>query len=162
MDKNILEILEYSIILKAKSGKCYRNLKIKDLSNKKEIDHIIWENRNPNLWADFIKVDSNGKNPQLYNGRIDFFCGLDIVIFGYQTPEQAFEGQKWKLEKIQSVTWAQAKEMMKLSEGYKCDYHTEDNYTVGWLKPENKPKKIKFRYYKGREGFSWGEWIAVK
>ncbi len=51
--------------------------------------------------------------------------------------------------------------MIKKAEGYKTDLHTGDTFSPGWLTLDKKAKKIRFRFYKGREGFSWSEWYEI-
>jgi hypothetical protein len=51
--------------------------------------------------------------------------------------------------------------MIKKAEGYKTDLHTGDTFSPGWLNLDKKAKKIRFRFYKGREGFSWSEWYEI-
>ncbi len=52
--------------------------------------------------------------------------------------------------------------MIKTTEGFKTDLHKKETYSPGWLKPDKTARRIMFRYYKGREGFTWSEWYEIE
>lgn len=85
---NNLQIVDYGDILTADNGKKYRRLKVKDLTNNKIVEHIIFEKTNPSLWRDFIKYEQGGQLESLYNGKIITHEGLDVLILASQSTEQ--------------------------------------------------------------------------
>jgi len=52
--------------------------------------------------------------------------------------------------------------MSKETEGYKTDLNRKDTFCPGWLVPDKKARKIKFRFYKGVEGFTWSDWYDIE
>jgi hypothetical protein len=85
---NNLQIVGYGDILTAENGKKYRRLKVKDLTNNKIVEHVIFEKTNPSLWKDFINYEKNRQLESLYNGKIITHEGLDILILASQSTEQ--------------------------------------------------------------------------
>jgi len=85
---NNLQIIDYGDILTADNGKKYRRLKVKDLSNNKIVEHVIFEKTNPSLWRDFLKYEKNRLLESLYNGKIITHEGLDVLILASQSTEQ--------------------------------------------------------------------------
>jgi len=66
------------------------------------------------------------------------------------------------LEKAQKISFEKAVKMTKSTEGYKTDLHKNKTFSAGWIKPDKKVSRIMFRYYKGRDGFSWSEWYEIE
>jgi predicted RNA methylase len=85
---NNLQIIDYGDILTADNGKKYRRLKVKDLTNNKIVEHVIFEKTNPSLWRDFIKYEKSMQPESLYNGKIITHEGLDVLILASQSTEQ--------------------------------------------------------------------------
>ena len=52
--------------------------------------------------------------------------------------------------------------MVKESEGYKTDLNKKDTFCPGWLKLDKKASRIKFRSYKGIDGFIWSDWCEIE
>ncbi len=85
---NNLQIISYGDILTAENGKKYRRLKVKDLTNNKIVEHIIFEKTNPSLWRDFINYEKSRQLESLYNGKIITHEGLDILILASQSTRE--------------------------------------------------------------------------
>ncbi|UCH13495.1 MAG: hypothetical protein JSV22_10320 [Bacteroidales bacterium] len=85
---NNLKIVDYGAVHTADNGKKYRRLKVKDLTNNKIVEHVIFEKTNPSLWNDFIKYEKNRQLDSLYNGKIITHEGLDVLILASQSTEQ--------------------------------------------------------------------------
>lgn len=85
---NNLQVIDYGDILIADNGKKYRRLKVKDLTNNKIVEHVIFEKTNPSLWRDFIKYEQGRELESLYNGKIITHEGLDVLILASQSTEQ--------------------------------------------------------------------------
>jgi hypothetical protein len=85
---NNLQIIDYGDILTADNGKKYRRLKVKDLTNNKIVEHVIFEKTNPSLWRDFIRYKRSRQLESLYNGKIITHEGLDVLILASQSTEQ--------------------------------------------------------------------------
>ena len=85
---NNLQIIDYGDILTADNGKKYRRLKVKDLTNNKIVEHVIFEKTNPSLWSDFLKYEKSRQLESLYNGKIITHEGLDVLILASQSTEQ--------------------------------------------------------------------------
>lgn len=85
---NNLQIVDYGAVHTADNGKKYRRLKVKDLTNNKIVEHVIFEKTNPSLWSDFIKYEKNSQLDSLYNGKIITHEGLDVLILASQSTEQ--------------------------------------------------------------------------
>lgn len=83
-----LQIVDYGAVHTADNGKKFRRLKVKDLSNNKIVEHVIFEKTNPSLWSDFIKYEKNRQLDSLYNGKIITHEGLDVLILASQSTEQ--------------------------------------------------------------------------
>jgi predicted RNA methylase len=71
----------------AENGKKYRRLKVRDLTNNKVVDHVIFEKTNPSLWRDFLKYEKTGKLESVYNGKIVTHEGLDVLILASESAE---------------------------------------------------------------------------
>lgn len=84
---NNLQIIDYGDILTADNGKRYRRLKVKDLTNSKIVEHVIFEKTNPSLWRDFLKYEKSRQLESLYNGKIITHEGLDVLILASQSTE---------------------------------------------------------------------------
>ena len=46
-------------------------------------------------------------------------------------------------------------------EGYKTDLNLNDSFSPGWTSVNIHASKIKFRYYKGKDGFEWSDWFLI-
>jgi hypothetical protein len=84
---NNLQIVNFGCILVADNGKKYRWLKIKDLTNNKVVDHVIFEKTNPALWRDFLKYERTSCQQSVYNGKIVTHEGLDVLILASESAE---------------------------------------------------------------------------
>jgi len=65
------------------------------------------------------------------------------------------------LDNIRKISFNKAVEMVKESEGYKTDLNRKDTFCPGWLKLDKKACRIKFRSYKGINGFIWSDWYEI-
>jgi predicted RNA methylase len=84
---NNLQIVDFGCILIAENGKKYRRLKVRDLTNNKIVDHVIFEKTNPSLWRDFLKYERTSRQNSLYNGKIVTHEGLDVLILASESAE---------------------------------------------------------------------------
>ena len=141
--------------------KQFRKLLILDLSNKKTDEIEIYKDKYPVMWANIEKYEVKGITPPLYNGEIIEYNGIDIVVFGFQTIEQAYEQQKQKAKERKVISKEEALKKIKKCEGYQTDLNTDDGYSYQWLETPADFKKIRFRYYHGRKGFEWSDWYTV-
>jgi predicted RNA methylase len=82
-----LQIVSFGRVLIAENGKKYRRLKVRDLTNNKVVDHVIFEKTNPSLWRDFLKYEKTGKLESVYNGKIVTHEGLDVLILASESAE---------------------------------------------------------------------------
>ena len=88
---NNLQIVGFGNILVADNGKKYRLLKIRDLTNNKVVDHVIFEKTNPSLWRDFLKYEKTRQPESFYNGKIITHEGLDVLILASESSEYTDE-----------------------------------------------------------------------
>jgi len=82
-----LQIVSFGRVLIAENGKKYRRLKVRDLTNNKVVDHVIFEKTNPSLWRDFLKYEKTSKLESVYNGKIVTHEGLDVLILASESAE---------------------------------------------------------------------------
>jgi hypothetical protein len=66
------------------------------------------------------------------------------------------------LEKGNKISYGKAVAMTKETEGFKTDLHQKNTFSAGWLGLNKKALKIKFRHYRGREGFTWSDWYYIQ
>jgi hypothetical protein len=66
------------------------------------------------------------------------------------------------LDNSLKISFRKALEMVKKTEGYKTDLNSKNTFCPGWIEPDKKAKRIKFRFYKGVNGFSWSEWYDIE
>ncbi len=52
--------------------------------------------------------------------------------------------------------------MIKKSEGFKTDLHKKNTFSPGWIGLDKKAVNIRFRHYRGRDGFTWSEWYYIQ
>jgi hypothetical protein len=66
------------------------------------------------------------------------------------------------LEKGNKISFNKAVAMIKKSEGFKTDLDKKNTFSPGWLDLDKKAVKIRFRHYRGRDGFTWSGWYYIK
>lgn len=65
------------------------------------------------------------------------------------------------MAKNQKITFNKAVKMIKTTEGFKTNLHKNKTFSPGWLKLDKEASRIMFRYYKGRDGFTWSDWYEI-
>ena len=158
--KQSLHIIHFGLIGHDKKGDKYRHIIFRDDTNEKEIDFMVYEKKRPSLWEDILKLEKGKKIPP-YPGYIARFNGIDLVVLGDETLEDAFRQQKWKLDIQKSISYKEAEKMRKESRGY-CTNDTQPGAVeISWREINKDTRMIKFRYYAGEGTFSWSKWFEI-
>jgi hypothetical protein len=157
---HFVQIIRFSLIGEASDGDSYRHVVFKDMANDREADYIIFKKKKPALWTDIEEL-VKGKTVPPYKGYISRFNGVEIVVLGDESLEEAFAKQKWKLDIQKQISWFEADRMRLESKGYCTNLTHLGAMEVAWRAVERDSKMIKFRYYEGNGVFSWSKWFEI-
>lgn len=160
MPENFLKIVSFGLIGESKDGDIYRHVGFEEVSSGKKADYLVRKKKRPVLWADIEDMEKGRQLPPR-KGYIIMHKGIDVVVLGDESVEDAFESQKWKLETRKRISFFEAEKMRKDSKGYCTNLTYEGAMEVGWRPIDNKAAKVKFRYYSGMGKFSWSGWFEI-
>lgn len=160
MEKNSLKIVGFGLIGEDKKG-LYRQIIFEDMDKQVTTEFLLYKTERPGLWRDVENMEDE-KTSFEYNGKIVKHKGVDIVLLGDESPEDAFEQQKWKQNPKKKLSQNDLLKKIDESCGFITDKTRDGTMEMAWSKLEEDILKIKFRYYEGEGNFIWSEWYEVK
>jgi hypothetical protein len=161
MPKNFVKIVSFGLIGELEDGSNYRHVIVEDLSNGRKTDYIVNQKQRPILWKDIVQLEK-GKILPPYKGYITHINGLDIVVLGDESVEDAFAKQKLKLEMHKKISRVEVDRIRKETRGFCTDITHKGAMGYAWCKVEPQAKMIKFRYYAGKGSFTWSPWYEIE
>jgi len=148
------------LIGEASDGDTYRHVVFKDLVNGREADSIVFKRKRPAIWADIEELEK-GKSLPPYKGYIAPFKGIDLVVLGDESLEEAFIKQRWKFDIHKRISLSEAERMRLESKGYATNLTAKGAMEIAWRRIDPDSKTIKFRYYQGNGNFTWSKWFEI-
>jgi hypothetical protein len=161
MMTRFVKIISYDLVGESEDGSLYRHVIFEDLSNNRSSDYIVNKNQRPALWTDIERIEKGKVLPPM-KGYIESLKEINIVVLGDESLQEAFEYQRWKLDKQKKLSRTEADRMRKNTKGYFTDASTKNSLEYCWNSIPAKAKKIKFRFYTGKGTFSWSNWFEIK
>lgn len=156
-----LKIVSFGLIGEGENGNRYRNIVFRDTVSGKETDFIVYKKKRPVLWSDIEEMEK-GKAMPPYRGKITRYQGIDLVIFGEDSPEEALEEQIWKLDLVKRISYTEAEKMRNESQGYSTDLTRKGCLEMAWTEINKAATRIRYRYYQGEGIFNWSIWYELK
>jgi hypothetical protein len=157
---HFVQIVSFGLIGEASDGDSYRHVTLKDLTNDREADLIVFKKKRPSIWADIEELEK-GKTVPPMKGYISQFNGVDVVVLGDESLEEAFAKQKWKVEFHKKISRFEADRLRHETKGFCTNLTHAGAMEVSWSKIHSDSKMIKFRYYEGNGTFSWSKWYEI-
>jgi hypothetical protein len=161
MTGSFVKIISYGLIGESEDGSSYRHVTFEEIGSSRKADYIVNQKQRPILWKDVEQLEK-GKTILPYNGQITNFKGLELVVLGDESLEDAFENQKWKLAKHKRINLKEADRMRMETKGYCTDQTYKNAMEYSWRTIAHNAKKIKFRNYSGQGTFSWSMWHEIE
>lgn len=162
MSKNhFVKIIRFGLIGEAQDGDNFRHIVFQDTINSKTAEVLIFKKKSPELWNDIIQLEL-GKMIPPYSGYINTFNGIDIVVMGNETIEDAFAKQRWKLDLQKKITYHEADRMRKETKGYITNLTHPGAIEISWREIDPEARLIRFRYYNGEGKFSLSKWYEIR
>jgi hypothetical protein len=160
MINKYVKIISFGLIGESEDGSNYRPVTFEDLGSGRKANYLVNQKQRPILWSD-IEILEKGKVLPPYQGYITNFMGIEIVVLGDESLEDAYENQKWKLENHKKLSLSEADSMRQLSKGYITNHTFKNAMEYSWHGFKNEINQIKFRYYSGRGNYSWSPWYEI-
>ncbi len=157
---HFVQIVSFGLIGEASDGDSYRHVTFKDLTNEREADLIVFKKKRPAIWTDIEELE-RGKTILPYKGYISQFNGVDVVVLGDESLQDAFAKQKWKLDIQKKISRFEADRLRCETKGYCTNLTNPGAMEVSWNRIHPDSKMIKFRYYEGHGIFSWSKWYEI-
>jgi hypothetical protein len=157
---HFIRIIRFGLIGEATDGDSYRHVTFKDLTNNREADYIVFKKKRPAIWKDIEEMEQ-GKMVPSYQGYVSQFNGIDVVVFGDESLEDAFAKQKWKLNIHKKISRFEADRMRHESKGYSTNLTHTGAFEISWRAIDADARMIRFRYYAGNGTFSWSKWFEI-
>jgi hypothetical protein len=157
---HLLQIVSFGLIGEATDGDSYRHVIFKDQTNNREADYIVFRKKLPAIWTDIEEMEQ-GKIVPSYQGYISQFNGVDVVVLGDESLEEAFAKQKWKLDIHKKISRFEADRMRRESKGYCTNLTLHGAIEIAWREIDADSKTVRFRYYAGNGKFSWSKWFEI-
>jgi hypothetical protein len=155
-----VKIVRFGLIGDAQDGDSYRHIIFEDLSNGKKADYIVYRKKKPLLWADIEELE-RGKQVPPRKGYVARFNGLDLVVLGDESLEEAFTAQKWKLNIHKQISYSDAEKLRQETKGYCTNETNPGAIEISWKVISPNAKMVRFRYYEGKGQFSWSKWYQI-
>jgi hypothetical protein len=160
MTKHYLRILSFGLIGEGPKGDNYRQVTFEDSVNSKTAEFRVHKKKRPALWKDIEDLEKGKKLPP-YRGYITGYQGIDVVVFGDETIEDAFAREKWKLNISKKIRYTEAENMRKQSKGYCTNETAPGAMEISWREIDKEARMVRFRYYEGKGKFSWSKWYEI-
>jgi len=161
MTNKYVKIISYGLIGESEDGINYRHVIFEDIASGHKADFLVNQKQRPVLWSDIEKLEK-GKLLPPYQGYITDYNGIELVVLGDETLEDAFEHQKWKLENHKKISLIEANRMREMSKGYCTNLTYKNAMEYSWYDLKDDIKQIRFRYYSGLGKFSWSNWYEIE
>jgi hypothetical protein len=161
MADKYIKIISYGLIGESEDGSSYRHVIFEDPGTGKRVDYLVNQKQRPVLWSDIEQLE-NGKILPSYKGTITNYKGIDIVVLGDESIEDAYAHQQWRLENHKKIGFKEADRLRLESKGY-CTNHTYKNaMEYSWHTIPHNTTTIRYRYYTGKGNFSWSIWYEIE
>ncbi len=158
---HFVQIVRFGLIGETSDGDQYRHVIFKDTMNDREADYIVSRRKRLSMWNDIEELE-RGKTIPPYKGYISRFNGIDVVVLGDESLEEAFAKQKWKLDIQKKITRFEADRLRRETKGYCTNLTHPGAMEVSWYPIHPDSKMIKFRYYEGNGIYSWSKWFEIR
>lgn len=156
----LVKIIRFGLIGEAQDGDSYRHVVFEDTINSKKAELLIFKKKTPELWHDIEQLEQ-GKNIIPYKGYVTTFNGVDIVVLGDESLEEAFAKQRWKLDLQKKITRFEADRLRKETKGYITNLTHPGALEIAWRDIDPEARLIRFRYYEGQGKFSLSRWYEI-
>ena len=160
MAQHYLRIISFGLIGGGPKGDSYRLVSFEDTVSRKTADFRVHKKERPGLWKDIEDLEKGKKLPP-YKGYITRYQGIDIVVFGDETIEDAFSREKWKLDISRKISYEEAEKMREQSKGYCTNETAPGSLEISWREIDREAKMVRFRYYAGNGRFTWSKWHEI-
>ena len=157
---HFVKIVRFGLIGESQDGDSFRHILFQDIKNSKKAELLLYKSRKPELWADIEQMEQ-GKNIPPYKGFVTRCNGIDIVVLGEETLEEAFAGQRWKLDLQKKITRKEAEQKRKESKGYITNLTHPGALEISWREIDPEAKLIRFRYYEGQGNYTLSKWNEI-
>jgi hypothetical protein len=157
---HFVKIVRFGLIGESQDGDSYRHILFQDIRNNKKAELLLYKSKKPELWADIEHMEQ-GKNFPPYKGYVTRFNGIDIVVLGDESLEEAFAMQRWKLDLQKKISRHEAEQKRKESKGYITNLTHPGALEISWREIDPEAKLIRFRYYEGDGKYSLSKWHEI-
>jgi hypothetical protein len=161
MADKYIRIISYGLIGESEDGSSYRHVIFEDPGNSKRVDYLVNQKQRPILWSDIEQLE-NGKTLPAFKGYIANFNGIDIVVLGDESLEDAYAHQKWKPENHKKIEFKEADRLRQESKGYCTNLTHKNAMEYSWHNIPRDVKEIRYRYYIGKGNYSWSMWYEIE
>lgn len=158
---HLVQIVRFGLIGETSDGDQYRHVVFRDTVNDREADYIVTRKKRSTIWKDIEELE-RGKTISPYKGYISRFNGIEVVVLGDESLEEAFSKQKWKLDIQKKISRFEADRLRHETKGYCTNLTHPGAMEVTWCPIHPDSKMIRYRYYEGNGKFSWSRWYEIE
>ncbi len=158
---HLLHIVRFGLIGETSDGDQYRHIVFRDTVNGREADYLITKKKHNAIWKGIEDLEQ-GKTIPPYKGYISKFNGIEVVVLGDESLEEAFSKQRWKLDIHRKISRFEADRLRWETKGYITNLTNPGAMEVSWYNIHPDSKMIRFRYYEGNGTFSWSKWYEIE